>query len=123
MHRFKSYFVLMLCCFCINHSCDGSLYLDSFWSLVKVDYRSSLSAVIGRWWRGSLRPTVASNDPQSVQGLSKFKAQTSMPTYLAFPLPFLFASSCGHCTKHLSTTLLSMVPLKLIFFTLAQDST
>ena len=49
--------------------------------------------------------------------------QTSIPTYFAFPVPFFFASSCGHCTKHLSTTLLSMFPLKLIFFTRAQDST
>lgn len=48
---------------------------------------------------------------------------TSIPTYFALPVPFLLASSCGHCTRHLSTTLLSMVPLKLIFFTLAQDST
>jgi hypothetical protein len=54
---------------------------------------------------------------------SHLDTHTSMPTYLAFPLPFLFASSCGHCTKHLSTTLLSIVPLRLIFFTLAQDST
>ena len=88
------------------------------------------SAALGRCEGGSLHvpPTILSSrilnqvrlSPIPQSGLN---THTSMPTYLAFPLPFLFASSCGHCTKHLSTTLLSIVPLKLIFFTLAQDST
>lgn len=61
--------------------------------------------------------------PHADVDLAAAHAQTKTPMYCDLPLPPLLASSCGHCTKNRSTTLLSKFPLRLSFFTRAKLST
>jgi hypothetical protein len=70
--------------------------------------------------RLGLRTLLSSKKLGPAIQLIKTSSQTSTPKYS--PLPPVFFSNCGHCTKNRSTTCTISFPDRLNFLTRAQDS-